>query len=42
MTADNMKDTALFLALNMSKVVNSEESFNLMRKVRPRMRSFLS
>lgn len=30
-----MTDTSIYLALNMSKVLNNEESFNLMHKVGP-------
>lgn len=37
MKTENMMDTPIFLALNMSKVANSEESFNLMNKVGPRV-----
>ena len=37
MTAENMTDTPIYLALNMSKVVNNEESFDLMHKVGPRV-----
>lgn len=37
MTAENMTNTPIYLALNMSKVVNNEESFNLMNKVGPRV-----
>ena len=37
MKTENMTDTPIYLALNMSKVVNSEESFNLMHKVGPRV-----
>jgi len=33
METENITDTPIYLALNMSKVVNNEESFNLMHKV---------
>jgi hypothetical protein len=37
MKTENMTDTPIYLALNMSKVLNSEESFNLMNNVGPRV-----
>jgi sulfur oxygenase/reductase len=37
MKTENMTDTPIYLALNMSKVLNSEESFNLMHNVGPRV-----
>ena len=37
MKTEKMTETPIYLALNMSKVVNNEESFNLMHKVGPRV-----
>ena len=37
MKSEKMTDTPIYLALNMSKVVNNEESFTLMHKVGPRV-----
>ncbi len=37
MKVDNMTDTPIYLALNTSKVVNDEKSFDLMGKVGPRV-----
>jgi sulfur oxygenase/reductase len=37
MQTEDTTETPIYLALNMSKVVNNEESFNLMHKVGPRV-----
>ena len=37
MKTENKMEIPICLALNMSKVVNTEESFNLMHKVGPRV-----
>jgi len=37
MKTENITDSPIYLALNMSKVANNEESFNLMNKVGPRV-----
>ena len=37
MKTENTTETPIYLALNMSKVLNNEESFNLMHKVGPRV-----
>ncbi|MFW5714577.1 MAG: sulfur oxygenase reductase family protein [Brevefilum sp.] len=37
MISENTTDSPIYLALNMSKVLNNEESFNLMNKVGPRV-----
>lgn len=37
MKTKNVTESPIYLALNMSKVLNNEESFNLMNKVGPRV-----